>query len=90
MAASVDSLAAAVALWTAVRPRTLDVATSGSTTRVARLGGLVAALAPHFQPLADAALATRDPDRCTALVLEDIRETIATRKQTLKQTLSKP
>jgi hypothetical protein len=59
----VDSLGAAVTLWSAVRPRTQEVAASGSAAKVARLDGLVAKLASHFQPLANAALQSRDPDR---------------------------
>ena len=58
-----DSLGAAVTLWAAVRPRTQELAASGSANKVVRLGGLVDKLAPHFQPLANAALLSRDPDR---------------------------
>lgn len=64
MTVAVESLSAALALWGAVRPRTLEVAASGSATRVARLSGLVEKLAPHFEPLAYAALESRDPDKC--------------------------
>ena len=59
----VDSLGAAVTLWAAVRPRTQELAASGSANKVVRLSSLVDKLAPHFQPLADAALESRDPDK---------------------------
>ena len=63
LAAPVDSLGAAVTLWAAVRPRTQELAASGSANKIVRLSSLVDKLAPHFQPLADAALESRDPDR---------------------------
>lgn len=58
-----DSLGAAVTLWAAVRPRTQELAASGSANKIVRLSGLVDKLASHFQPLANAALQSRDPDR---------------------------
>ena len=60
-------LEAALALWAAVRPRTLELAASTASKQLGRLAGLTAALGPYFAPLADAALATRDPDRCARL-----------------------
>lgn len=59
-----DSLASALALWTAVKPRALELAGQGPAVKAARLAPLTAVLAPHFAPLADPALAARDPDRC--------------------------
>lgn len=62
--APVDSLASALALWTAVKPRALELAAQGPPAKSQRLAPLTAVLAPHFAPLAEPALAARDPDKC--------------------------
>ena len=62
--APVDSLASALALWGAVKPRVLELAAQGPPSKLARLAPLTEVLGPHFAPLAEPALAARDPDRC--------------------------